>query len=68
MRNRMYGGVRGRKVSLPYGKLTFLLLDFVSVFVDWSIDETKEPEGYFVAETCFDVVGHDVAVGQVGNL
>ena len=41
---------------------------FVSVFVDWSIDETKEPEGYFVAETCFDVVGHDVAVGQVGNL
>ena len=43
-------------------------LFFVSVFVDWSIDETKEPEGYFVAETCFDVVGHDVAVGQVGNL
>ena len=26
MRNRMYGGVRGRKVSL---KLTFLLLDFM---------------------------------------
>ena len=27
MRNRTYGGVRGRKVSLPCGKLTFLLLD-----------------------------------------
>ena len=27
MRNRMYGGVRGRKVSL---KLTFLLLDYIS--------------------------------------
>ena len=28
MRNRTYGGVRGRKVSLPCGKLTFLLLDW----------------------------------------
>ena len=28
MRNRTYGGVRGRKVSLPCGKLTFLLLDY----------------------------------------
>ena len=35
MRNRTYGGVRGRKVSLPCGKLTFLLLDlFFSVYAN----------------------------------
>jgi hypothetical protein len=32
------------------------------------IDESKEPQGYFVAETCLDVVGHNIAVGKVGNL
>ena len=31
MRNRTYGGVRGRKVSLPCGKLTFLLLDLAAI-------------------------------------
>ena len=32
MRNRTYGGVRGRKVSLPCGKLTFLLLDYAFAY------------------------------------
>ena len=32
------------------------------------IDESKEPQGYFVAVACLDAVGHDIAVGDVGNL
>ena len=32
------------------------------------VDEAKEPEGDLVAVACLDAVGHDIAVGEVGNL
>ena len=44
MRNRTYGGVRGRKVSLPCGKLTFLLLDFAFSFRNFRHEIVRMPK------------------------
>ena len=43
-------------------KLTSLLLSLLVAVIG------KEPEGNLVAKPRLDVVGHNVAVGQVGNL
>ena len=39
-----------------------------ALFVVLLIDESEEPEGYLVTKSYLDVVGYDIAVGQVGNL